>query len=84
MGSGQQCCYDNDGNLLVGPFSGGTVDLVAPTGTLSNLIQHQIVDVIPSIYCCQGNSQTTTCGLYYTSRPSGGAETCEPPLPGQQ
>ena len=30
LGSGQQCCYSENGTLLVGPEAGGNVDLYAP------------------------------------------------------
>ena len=83
MESGQQCCYDSDGNLIIGPRSGGTVDRVAPVGNYGlNVIRHFIVDVLPAIYCCKGNQKDVTCQLYYERRPSGKGESCEPPQPG--
>ena len=38
---GQQCCY-KDGELLMGPDSGGTVDRYAPTGNVGDFLLHQI------------------------------------------
>lgn len=81
--SGQQCCYDSNGNLIIGPRSGGTVDRIAPVGNYGlNVIRHFIVDVLPAIYCCKGNQKDVTCQLYYERRPSGRGESCEPPQPG--
>ena len=89
MGSGQQCCYNSDGHLITGPFSGGSVDLIAPKGNnriieLYHIIQHFAVDVIPFIYCCKFKYKDATCHLYYERRPSGREDKCEPPRPGKQ
>jgi len=66
-GSGQQCCYDYDGQLVVGPPGGGTVDLYAPTSWGSTL-NHFTHDMLPFIYCCKG--EFSNCDLYYQKRPS--------------
>ncbi|XP_065911625.1 protein mesh-like isoform X3 [Dysidea avara] len=66
-GSGQQCCYDDGGELVVGPPGGGTVDLYAPTSWTSTL-SHFTHDVLPFIYCCKG--AFSNCDLYYQKRPS--------------
>ena len=65
MGSGQQCCYSENGMLLVGPEAGGTVDLYAPG---QNFWDHQFHDVIPFIFCCKG--LFSDCSAYYDRRPS--------------
>ena len=65
MGSGQQCCYSEDGTLLVGPESGGTVDLYAPD---QHFWKHQFHDVLPFIFCCKG--LFSDCSAYYEKRPS--------------
>ena len=65
MESGQQCCYSENGILLVGPEAGGTVDLYAPGQHFWN---HQLHDVIPFIFCCKG--LFSNCDNYYDRRPS--------------
>lgn len=82
MGSGQQCCYRQDGSLLVGPRSGGSVDLVAPNGII-NTVRHFVEDVIPAIYCCKGLRSESTCQLYYDHRPSDNGSRYNPPTPGK-
>ena len=62
---GQQCCYDSNGDLLLGPDSGGTVDLY------SNKLdwwKHTVHDVIPYILCCK--NLWSNCQAYYDHRPS--------------
>ena len=83
MGSGQQCCYRQNGSLLVGPLSGGTVDLIAPNG-LINSVRHMYEDIIPAIFCCRASVGDTspTCSLYYTHRPSDNGSRYNPPVPG--
>ena len=81
MGSGQQCCYRRNGDLIMGPESGGSVDLVAPDGFI-NTIRHFFEDVIPAIYCCKGQRSSSTCQLYYEKRPSDNGSRYNPPNPG--
>ena len=38
-GYGNQCCYDDNGNLIVGPSSGGTVDKVSPSRSTMGSLQ---------------------------------------------
>ena len=75
-GSGQQCCYSEDGTLLVGPESGGTVDRYSPD---ENFWKHQFYDVLPYIFCCKG--LFSDCSAYYDKRPSdnGDRYDLEPP-----
>lgn len=80
MKSGQQCCYDSDGTLLVGPPAGGTVDLVSPELEISRL-EHFIDDVIPAIACCTG--LFSNCDVYYEKRPSDDGSRFNPPPPGE-
>ena len=84
-GSGNQCCYGNNGNLIVGPTSGGSVDKVSTVGStrlnyLSNLIKHQFEDILPFIFCCKGTQ--TSCDIYYQRRPSDDGSAYNPPIPG--
>lgn len=64
-GHGNQCCYDEKGNLIVGPPGGGTVDRVAPG---KSIIYHIYEDVLPFIWCCKGELANYT--IYYHYRPS--------------
>lgn len=59
-GHDQQCCYSNDGKLLVGPPGGGTLDM-------STGIMHVFDDVLPYLVCCRFSKR---CDLYYQKRPS--------------
>ena len=83
MGSGQQCCYRQNGDLIVGPGSGGTVDLYAPNG-LENSFNHYHHDVIPAISCCKGSERIGSmyCNDYYEHRPSDNGSRYNPPVPG--
>ena len=65
---GSQCCYDEDGDLITGPPSGGTVDIASPQGSVRCYLQHFFQDVLPSIYCCTG--LFPDCQSYYQKRPS--------------
>ena len=76
-GSGQQCCYSENGFLLTGPPGGGTVDLVAPEVSRS---RHFEMDVEPYIYCCKG--VFSNCDAYYSKRPSSDGTGYELPVPG--
>ena len=84
-GSGQQCCYDKHGNLITGPNSGGTADLVAPKkdSLYKTYYRHLLEDIIPAIYCCKGTYRSATCSLYYEERPSDKGEMCESARPGR-
>ncbi|XP_071813605.1 sushi domain-containing protein 2-like [Apostichopus japonicus] len=76
-GSGQQCCYGSDGNILVGPPGGGTVDAYAPGG-FGGTLKHFWIDVLPFIACCKLTSQ---CETYYKFRPSDDCSDYQPPRP---
>ena len=78
-GSGQQCCYGDNGLLLVGPPGGGTVDLVSPDVSLSG---HFVSDVVPYLLCCKAGI-FSDCNRYYEHRPSDMRALTPPPPPGQ-
>ena len=80
-GPGQQCCYDNNGNINVGPPGGGTVDNIAPTGYFST-IGHFAVDVAPFFACCKAGL-LSDCAAYYEYRPSDDCSRTRPPPPGE-
>ena len=65
-GSGQQCCYGENGILIIGPPGGGTVDLVSPD---VSTIRHFIHDVLPYLLCCKAGI-FSDCEEYYSKRPS--------------
>ena len=78
-GSGQQCCYDGSGNIIVGPPGGGTVDQVSPDVSTT---EHFFRDVLPFWLCCKAGI-FSNCGNYYRSRPSDDCSRFVPPsLPG--
>ena len=81
MGSGQQCCYQQNGSLIIGPGSGGTIDSVAPNG-LINSVRHFFEDIIPAVFCCNLHTSQVTCRLYYDNRPSDDGSRYNPPPPG--
>lgn len=73
-GYGNQCCYGDDNNLIVGPSSGGTVDKVAPS---TDKIAHFWADIYPYLMCCPEH-----CDEYYKHRPSDdGTAYMDPPRP---
>lgn len=74
--SAQQCCYDNNGRLLVGPSGGGTLKLISPNVAPVN---HFFTDIYPYYLCCY---LSNNCGLYYDRRPSDDSSRWEAPRPG--
>ena len=80
-GYGNQCCYDKQGNIIVGPPGGGTVDKVAPRSIRSK-INHFFEDVLPFMWCCKG--EFSNCrDTYYRFRPSDDGSRFTPPPPGE-
>ncbi|RNA04016.1 sushi domain-containing 2-like [Brachionus plicatilis] len=71
--TGQQCCYDQQGTLLVGPPGGGSLDL---HHSLDYEREHVYVDIFPYIRCC---ILSNNCDLYYEKRPSDNGELWQPP-----
>ena len=76
-GSGQQCCYDSGGDIIVGPPGGGTFDLVSPDVSFT---EHFLQDVLPFWLCCKAGF-FSNCGRYYQSRPSDDCSRYVPPPP---
>ncbi|XP_077984839.1 sushi domain-containing protein 2-like [Glandiceps talaboti] len=87
MNAGQQCCYDNSGNLLDGPDGGGTAHRIhhggiSPfkmAGTVPYL-SHYLTDLLPWELCC--SLFDLQCNLYYRKRPSDLCQEYQPPTPG--
>ncbi|XP_038044294.1 sushi domain-containing protein 2-like [Patiria miniata] len=74
-GAGQQCCYGKDGNILVGPPGGGTVDRYSPG---DHFWKHQWFDVLPWLCLCK---LSNNCKEYYKYRPSDDCSDYDPPRP---
>ncbi|XP_022089467.1 sushi domain-containing protein 2-like isoform X2 [Acanthaster planci] len=74
-GAGQQCCYGNDGNILVGPPGGGTADRYSPG---DHFWKHQWYDVLPWLCLCK---LSDNCNEYYKYRPSDDCSDYDPPRP---
>jgi len=75
MQSAIECCYGNDGSLLVGPPSGGTYKLYNPLLYPQN---HAREDVLSYDNCCVF---TELCSTYYKYRPSDDCSNYSPPIP---
>ena len=75
--AGQECCYNSEGNLVVGSRSGGSINRFAPVD-FDSFNQHIQHDIIPYIYCCLGS-----CRKYYERRPSDDGLNYHPPPPGE-
>lgn len=71
----QQCCYNSTGGLLVGPPSGGTLDLS------NDLVIHYYKDVLSHNWCCKHDNQED-CEKYYEKRPSDDGSRWVRPNPG--
>lgn len=69
----QQCCYDRNRVLLVGPPAGGTLDM---SNSDLSLLEHLWNDVRPWIICCKIEDM---CDLYYEKRPSDDGSRWQPP-----
>lgn len=80
---GQECCYDANGNLLVGAPSGGTVDF-APHQPLTDPWPHYVTDIRPESYCCHvRGAPRSTCQSFYKLRPSDNCGRYNPDPPGK-
>ena len=73
-GSGQQCCYKRNGDIIVGPRGGGTIDIISPRVSIAGHIRE---DVLPGLLCCNAVF-FSNCGRYYQHRPS---DNCKRPMP---
>ena len=73
---GLECCYDDNGALLVGPKEGGRYHYYH---SLFYPNQHEESDSRPFSQCCE---ETENCELFYKHRPSPNCSVYEPPTPG--
>ncbi|KAM9393861.1 sushi domain-containing protein 2 [Pholidichthys leucotaenia] len=87
-GSGQQCCYDNTGALLLtGDSSGGSTpdrahDWGSPPYKEPPRVpgySHWLYDVVSFYYCCLWSDH---CHIYLRHRPSSGCRNYKPPRAG--
>ena len=79
LGTGQQCCYNAEGNLMVGRPNGGSLDRVhveAGVPVLSRLLH----DLVPYWDCCL---LSKNCRKYFEKRPSDDGSRYVPVRPGK-
>ncbi|XP_078360269.1 sushi domain-containing protein 2-like isoform X2 [Oculina patagonica] len=77
QGAGQQCCYNKQGNLMVGPQNGGSLDRFhIETGV--PVFSHFFHDLVPYLDCCL---LSDNCAKYFEKRPSDDGSNYEPPRP---
>ena len=77
---GQECCYNDNGNLTIGQINGGSVNKYAPKDYKSS-VDHIREDILPYIYCCKAD-KFSQCDKYYQRRPSDNGARYQPPPPG--
>ncbi|XP_068694477.1 uncharacterized protein [Montipora foliosa] len=76
-GAGQQCCYNDFGNLMLGKPNAGSLDRVHPNAGIP-VISHFYHDTVPYIDCCQ---LTKNCEKYFDKRPSDDGWKYQAPRP---
>ena len=74
-GSGQQCCYREDGNINLDQDGAGTADTFSPK---HDIARHFIFDVLPWFACCKHSGQSD-CETYRNYRPSDDCTDYVPP-----
>ena len=77
-GSGQQCCFNKFGNLMVGQPDAGSLDRVHPNAGLP-VISHFFHDKVPYEDCCRNSKN---CEKYFEKRPSDDGSRYQAPRPG--
>ncbi|VDI44766.1 Hypothetical predicted protein, partial [Mytilus galloprovincialis] len=89
-GAGNQCCYDEDGNLMFNgdSYQGSSSDRSNPAGLFPYQrpktvpsVSHMLHDVSPYYYCCLWSSNEY-CNLYTELRPTVDCTKYIPPTPG--
>nr|XP_058948028.1 protein mesh-like [Pocillopora verrucosa] len=76
-GSGQQCCFNKFGNLMVGQPDAGSLDRVHPNAGLP-VISHFFHDKVPYEDCCRNSKN---CEKYFEKRPSDDGSRYQAPRP---
>ena len=79
QGAGQQCCYNEQGNLMVGPQNGGSLDRFHIEAGVP-VLSHFFHDLVPYLDCCLFSDN---CRKYFEKRPSDDGFNYEPPRPGK-
>ncbi|CAH1795994.1 unnamed protein product [Owenia fusiformis] len=73
----QECCYDSECKLMVGPGA-GTANRAA--GSYFSRSEHYRIDIYPYIKCCEETSNDPDlCGKYNDRRPSNNGTNYSPP-----
>jgi len=84
-GTGQQACYDEEGNLKSFIEGGGTVQRSHYRGHQASgtefFFSHWTDDVMPYVYCCKWSFNQ--CFRYADVRPTAGCENFAPPAFGK-
>lgn len=80
QGTGQQCCYNEIGDLIVGPRNGGSLDRVHVEAGVPAL-SHFFHDIVPYWDCCM---LSDNCKKYFEKRPSNDGAKYIPPRPGMK
>ncbi|XP_013384884.2 uncharacterized protein LOC106154891 [Lingula anatina] len=87
-GAGQQCCYDQQGNLLnvADNHGGGTMDISHYKGCRNPpvvpYISHFYTDLRPHAWCCHSSGNMSLCSeTYMERRPSHDGRGYQPPRP---
>lgn len=76
-GSGQQCCFNRLGNLMMGQPDAGSLDRVHPNAGLP-VISHFFHDKVPYEDCCRNSKN---CEKYFEKRPSDDGSKYQAPRP---
>jgi hypothetical protein len=91
-GSGNQCCYEQDGNLryAADTYAGSTPDRshdwgATPYGKPGYVpsLSHWIRDVVTFYYCCIWLDYTADCDYYMTRRATKDCKAYMPPHAGR-
>ncbi|XP_073243989.1 sushi domain-containing protein 2-like [Porites lutea] len=76
-GAGQQCCYNNFGNLMMGKPNAGSLDRFHPNAGLP-VLSHFFHDLVPYQDCCR---LSDSCDKYFEKRPSDDGSQYQAPRP---
>ncbi|KAK2188587.1 hypothetical protein NP493_128g05111 [Ridgeia piscesae] len=76
LGTGQQCCYDEAGDILPFENGGGSLQRAHPKRNITGL-SHLLVDVWPQFLCCK---YSDNCDKFKEVRPTDNCGRFEPPV----
>ena len=84
QGAGQQCCYNQQGNLLGSLNGGGSLDRFHIEAGVP-VFSHFFNDLVPYLDCCLlAKTPKVTCEKYFEKRPSDNGSGYVPPRPGKK